>query len=224
MREYLRQEKISIRYMPLFLLTRTLFLVLMIWIPAVQLFIMIWAHNFSYGFRYETEAEYLLPLSDDELRRMRLERGHMIWLRYLIVGLISSALAFLLPEGFLLRGELFTRPLVYVAYFVLQMTAIYEGLLEKITNQARDAHRTVFQFIFCTIPTILLFTYAFSSMSFHHFMPVFMEGAEWIHILLLLAATAFMAVYCMKLYRDWKLTDYRQSIIRPTKQKGNGGK
>ena len=224
MREYLRQERISIRYMPIFLLTRTLFLVLMIWIPAVQLFIMIWAYNFSYGFRCETEAEYLLPLSDEELKRMRLERGNMIWLRYLIVALLSSALAFLLPEDFLFRGELFTRPLIYAAYFILQMTTIYEGLLEKVTGQMRTTRRTLSQFIFCTLPTILLFTYCFSSMSFHHFMPIFMEGPEWIHILLLLTATAFMAAYCVKLYREWKPVDYCQNTVHEARQKGNGGK
>ena len=54
--------------------------------------------------------------------------------------------------------------------------------------------------------------------------PVFMEGAEWIHILLLLTATAFMAVYCVKLYREWKPADFCQSAAQPAKQRVKGGK
>jgi hypothetical protein len=53
-------------------------------------------------------------------------------------------------------------------------------------------------------------------------MPVFMEGAEWIHVLILLTATALMAIYCGKLYRDWKLSDYHQDAEQAGKQKGNG--
>ncbi|MBQ9490276.1 MAG: hypothetical protein IJU80_10130 [Lachnospiraceae bacterium] len=221
MSEYFRQEKITLQYMPIFLCTRALFLVLMIWLPAVQVFIMLMAASFSYGFRNDTEIEHMLPLSDEELKRMRLERGTMIWMRYLLVALLGSALAFLLPKDILFRGELFEKPLVYGAFFLLEMAMIYETLMERFIKNSRKNY-SLFRFVFCSIPTICLFTYAFSSMSFHKFMPVFMEGAEWIHALILLTATALMAIYCGKLYRDWKLSDYHQDAEQAGKQKGNG--
>lgn len=220
MNEYIRQEKISLRYSPMFLFTRALFLFMMIFLPSVHVFIMFWAHNFSYGFRYDTEEEHLLPLSDEELKKMRLDRGNMIWLKYLLVVLLSSALAFLLPRDLIFRGEIFERPLVYGAFVLLEMVTIYEALLERLTKYPRK-NASLFRFIFCSIPTILLFTYAFSSMSFHKFMPFFMEGAEWIHILILLTGTVLMAYYCWKLYKEWRLTDFHHDAAQAAKQKGN---
>lgn len=223
MREYLRQERISFRYMPIFIFTRTIFLVLMIFLPAVQFFIMLGAYSFSYGFRCDTEAEYLLPLSDDEVRKMRLSRGNMVWIRFLLIAMLSNALAFLFPESIVYRGEIFTKPMVFLAYFVLEMTMIYEGLLEKITGLGQTTHRSLFQFVFYSIPMILLFSYTFSSLSFHNFLAFFMEGSEWIHVLLLLTATVLMAAYSVKIYRDWKLTDYHHDVTQSAKQKGERG-
>lgn len=218
MREYFRQERLSFRYIPAFWLARLLFVVMIILLPTAQMFLMLMAAVFSYGFRFETEAESLIPLTDEEIKRMRLTRCHMIWLRYLIVGFVGILLGYLLPDSIIIRGGMYGSPAILGAFFALQMVAIYETLLERaegITGGKKIY--TPFRYVFCSLPTVILFVYAFRGLEFRKKTAFFMNGATWIHAGILLAATALLAIYCVKLYSEWKIRDFAPNAEKETR-------
>lgn len=218
MREYFRQERLSFRYLPVFWLTRLLFVVMSILLPTAQMFLMITAAVFSYGFRYQTEEESLLPLTDEEIKRMRLARCNMIWLRYLIVGLASILLGYLFPDSIILRGGLFESPVILGAFFTLQMVAVYETLLEKAAGITGGKKiYTPFRYVFCSFPSVILFAYAFTGLTFQKRPAFFMNGAAWIHASILLAATALLAIYCVRLCGEWKIRDFAPNAVKEAK-------
>ena len=219
MREYFRQEKISFRFMPVFYLTRLLFVALIILQPAVQLFIMMSAAMLSFGFRYEAEAEWLLPLTDEEIKRNKLIRCNFIWLRYFLTGAASIALAVFVPNPVVLRGRLFDRPLILAAFFVLQMLVTYGALLEKATEYGREKKKKGFFRLFSEwVPTAVCFIYGFAGLAFRKREPFFMSGGSWLHAGILLACAAIYLIRCMKLYNSWSIKGFRVEQKKEEKQ------
>ena len=72
MKEYFRQEKLTLRYWPLNIIPRILFIAVMVLLPTVQWAFILLGTSISYGFRYTNEVEALLPLTDEEIRKMGL--------------------------------------------------------------------------------------------------------------------------------------------------------
>ncbi len=219
MREYFRQEKISFRFMPVFYLTRLLFVALIILQPAVQFFIMMVAATFSYGFRYEAEVEWFIPLTDEEIKRNKLTRCNFIWLRYFLTGVASIALAFFVPNPVVMRGRLFDRPLILAAFFILQMLVIYGALLEKATEYGKEKKKKGFFRLFSEwVPTVVGFTYGFAGLAFRKREPFFTGGGSWLHAGILLACAVICLIRCMKIYKSWSIKGFRIESEKKEKQ------
>lgn len=218
MREYFRQERLTFRYSPVFWLTRLLFVALVIAIPNTQLFFMLIASALSYGFRFETEEESLIPLTDDEIKRMRLTRCNMIWLRYLLVGLTGILLVYLFPEFIVVWGGMFERPWILGAFFVAQMAMVYEALLERaIDPHGKKGKHTPFRYVFCSLPTVICFIYAFNGVMVRRVPVFFKDGPEWIHAGILLAVAILFAVFCVRFCKEWKISDFKLSETKEKK-------
>lgn len=212
MREYFRQERLTFRYMPVFYLTRLLFVALIFLLPAVQMFVMIIAATFSYGFRYDSEEEWLIPQTDEDMRKKKLTRCKMIWLRYFLIGLLGILLAYLFPQYFKMRSSLFETPWILGAYFLLQMMVVYEALLERAVEFNRfNKPPKLFRFVCNSIPTIFFFSYGFAGMDTNHKLGFFFEGPQWLHVIVLLVNGALLGFYCRKLFRVWRLTGFSPS-------------
>jgi len=211
MREHVRMEWLSLKHMPVFWLTRILFIALVICAGNLQGFVMMLGCAFSLGFVFDSEEECILPLTDEEMKRRRLYRVGMIWLRYLIVGLIGIAAAFLLPGLTEFTVVMREKRLLFAAFFVLQMALIYETMLENVTKRKHmEPYGSVKKFAFGILPTIVFFTYALSGFLREN-RPFFYDGAEWIHVCILLVAAALLVIYCFVICREWKLGDFEPS-------------
>lgn len=217
MREHFRMERITLKYMPAFWLTRLLFVALVICAGNLQGYVMILACAFSVGFVFDSEEEALHPLTDDEIKRRRMTRIGMIWLRYLLAGLIGIAVAHFLPDSTGLTVIMKEKRLLYAAFFVLQMALVYENMLELVTKRKRvEPLGSVRRFLLSSLPTIVFFVYAISFLTQGR-RPFFYEGAEWVHACILMTSAALLGIHCFVICRKWKLMDFE-----PAKAKKSG--
>ena len=148
MREYFREEGLKFRYFPVFILMRILFIALVFIVGQIQWLFVVASAAFSYGFLHDTEAEHMLPASNEELIARRRLRVRMVWLRYLLICLGSIAVHYVLMKNgdFSLDphdSALLRRPLIPAFYFVLQMLFVYNILLTAAVTQKQEKKKGV---------------------------------------------------------------------------------
>lgn len=217
MSEYIREEMIKFKYHPVFILTRLLMLAVLIAVSYAGWGAMLFASAWSVGFVYSTETESMLPLTDAEVIKRKHFRINMIWLRYLIFGLIAYAVNYVMilkdvsvwDIGFAPMTE---KPFIVISFFILQMVFIYNALLSVMvpdhTNKFSAALKNAFKNdLISVLSGIVFFTYAVD-LTLSKKRTLIIEGNEFIHCAILLAAAVLMGIGIYKKIKDWKVTDF----------------
>lgn len=208
MKEYFRQEKLTLRYWPLNIIPRILFIAVMVLLPTVQWAFILLGTSISYGFRYTNEVEALLPLTDEEIKKSRITRCNMIWLRYFIICAVGFALAFLCPWYPAMGARFIVNPMIFATYFTLQMVMTYSGLLERAINAGQVKKKNdLFTYLFGTLPNIVFFVYSWSGVSLSK-SSLLMLGNPVAHAAVLAVTAVLLTIRCVKIYCNWTLTDY----------------
>ena len=73
-----------------------MFVALVLISGSIQWCFMIMGAIFSLGFLHSSEEERILPFTDEEFKKRKIIRVNMIWLRYLIFGLIAYAVNYVM--------------------------------------------------------------------------------------------------------------------------------
>jgi len=208
MREYFRQEAITYRYWPLKILPRIYFDVLMIMTPFLHWFFILLLPSVSYGTRFTNEVEFLIPYTDTEIKRARIIRCIIVWIRYFILSATGFALSFLYPK-FRPSGGLFVRyPLIFATYFPLQLAMTFLSLLESATTSGQiKKEKTFLDYLFKTFPATMFFIYGWSGSNITQY-SIIPRGNQNVHVLLLVISTILLIIRCMITYRNWTITDY----------------
>ncbi|MCR5249893.1 MAG: hypothetical protein K6E50_04740 [Lachnospiraceae bacterium] len=169
MKEYFREEWVRIRHNPLLLLFRILFLALLLITGYARWAVMLGASIFAVGLFHSSEAEFMLPLSEEAIMARKRVRLNMVALRFAIFGLLAAAADVfvfryvsveLLNQNYLLLTQ---RPLMSAAYFVLQMAVVYVSLLEMMIG-GEKLKKLLGRFgniVFDVIPKLGFFIFSF---------------------------------------------------------------
>ena len=207
MKDYFRKEKITYRYWPLNIFPRLWFVGLMVMIPSIQWALIMILTSISYGSQYTNEIESLLPLTDAEIKRNRLTKCNMVWLRYFIVSAAGFAMAFLCPwhEG---MGGLFINNSIFASYFTLQMVMTYSNLLERAISAGQVKKKNdIFTYLFNSLPSIVFVVYGWNGLNISK-SSLILLGNPMAHAIILTVAAVLSIIYCVRTYRNWTLTDY----------------
>ncbi len=222
-KDYFREEKISFRSWPVFIVMRIAFAALIIFTFNVQWCMMVMGAVFSIGFIQNTEAEKIIPLTDEELKQKRFVRVNMVWLRYLILGIIGYIVTLNLTGFQNVRELIMMRPCMYFAFFILQMVTIYQTMLEQMIDNSSSKRFTLKQpiekYIFNSIPSIIFFVYGVSSIQ-NTGKGFFFTGQEWPHVLVMLIGALLSIIYTIIQYKRWKIEDFRPELINIKAAKG----
>ena len=217
MSEYIREEMIKFKYDPVFIFTRLLMLAVLIPLSYAGWGAMIFASVWSVGFVHSTEAESMLPLTDEEMIKRKHFRINMIWLRYLIFGLIAYAAHYVM----ILRGvsvldigfaPMIEKPFIVISFFILQMIFVYKTLLSMMIPSGKGKFidtfkRTIKNDLMSVISTLVFWVYAVD-LSLSKKRSLIIDGSEWIHCAILLAAAVMLGTGVYRELKKWKLTDY----------------
>ena len=208
MKEYFRQQKITLRYWPLSIIPKILFFAMIVIIPSCQWALIMIGAAFSFGFKYTNEIEFLLPLTDDEIKKAWISRCNMIWLRYLILSAIGFTLAFHIPQLKAMGGHFITNLYIFASFFLFQMVMCYSILLEKAITQGQTKKKNdLYTYLFNTLPAIVYFVYGWAGMNLSK-SSLIVLGNPMIHALVLTVAAILLVIYSVRIYRNWTLTDY----------------
>ena len=208
MREYLRREKISFKYMPAFWLLRLFFCISLLFSGYAQWCVMIIASYFSIGFIYGTEMENMLPLTDEEIRSQRFLRVRVIWIRYFILGVISLLINYyLIKKG---TDSRVNTPVV-IMHFILQMISVYDTFLDAITRSGRNnrffdsiSHKGITKYITETIPLLVFFIYGYLIL----IMTSQINANIWIHVSVLGISSILLGINAILKSKAWRISDY----------------
>ena len=209
MSDYLRREKLSFKYMPIFWLLRILFCLAVIFSGYAQWCVMIIGTFASIGFIYSTEMENMLPMTDEEIKAVRFMRVRNVWLRYLFLGLISILVHFLLLDR---MGDTWFPTPIIIMHFVLQMINMYDTFLDAITPKALKGDfrslvkkTEISKYFTETIPRLVFFIYGISLIITHG---IINEGSVWVHVVVLGIASILMGLNVVRDAKAWRLMDY----------------
>lgn len=222
MKEYFAREKISFSNTPALYPARLLLVALLVISGNYQWIIILFGTAFSIGFIYLTEIEYMLPLTDKELRDLRFRRVGIVWLRYLIFGLIGRVFAYIAStRGWGLGREeiCVARPYIVLAHFILLMIYAYELMLDS-AGERKPVNKAPFfikkekiKYLTETLPHLVFFVYSMGIMLKHGIARL---GSEWIHVAILLAAAVILLVNVIISRSKWRLGDYVPSVMDET--------
>ncbi|GEM_PF-2551931 len=223
-KDYFRNEKINFKSWPVFWVLRIVFAALILISFNVQCFFMIMGASFSMGFAHNTEVEKILPLSDEDLKKKRMVKVNMVWMRYLIFGIAGAIYTMTFPKYSEIREHILSRPYMYFSFFILQMVMIYSTMLELMIENCKEDKFTfkqpIFKYIFSLIPTIIFWVYAVSSMR-NSVTALFFMGYEWPHIVVMLTAALFLIIYNISIYKKWKIMDFKPQLVNIKAKGGN---
>ncbi|MBR3515034.1 MAG: hypothetical protein IKO10_01670 [Lachnospiraceae bacterium] len=202
-KDYFRQERTIFRNAPYMWGIRIMFVVVLLCSGRFQWCVMLTSGIFSVGFYFSSEAEYLLPLTEKEWKTRRLTRVCMIWLRYLLLGILSYVLWVGLGYDESLLNTFRVSPLMCVAFFVLQMLMVFGTLLEQVIDSERRRKPSLVM----VLPFAAMFYY------WIHFIPSVEDNsffaATWqVDILIITAAGLIEIVRCVRMFKRWKKEDY----------------
>ena len=217
MSEYIREELIKFKYQPVFIFTRLLMLAVLIVLSYAGWGVMVWASVWSVGFVHSTEAESMLPLTDTEMIKRKHTRVNMIWLRYLIFGLIAYAVHYVM----ILEGRsvwdigfapMMERPFIVISFFILQMLYIYKTQLSVMIPDRKSKFtealkNSIKKDLLSVLSMIVFWVYAVD-LTLSKRRTLIVEGNEFIHCAILLVAAAMMGIGIYKELKNWKITDY----------------
>ena len=217
MSEYIREEMIKFKYLPVFIFTRLLMLTMLILSSYAGWGVMIFASVWSVGFVHSTEAESMLPLTDKEMIKRKHFRINMIWLRYIIFGLIAYAVHYVmiikdvsvLDKGF---APMIERPFIVISFFILQMLYIHKNLLSMMIPDGKGKFIDVFKKsikndLISILSRLVFWVYAVD-LTLSKKRTLITDGSEWIHCAILLVAAVMMGIGIYKDLKKWRITDY----------------
>ncbi|SEF68980.1 hypothetical protein SAMN04487934_102159 [Eubacterium ruminantium] len=203
MKDYFRREKISFKYYPLFWVIRLLFVFMIITSGMLQWVVILFGSAFSIGFVYGTEMEYMLPMSQEEIKRKRLIRIRNVWIRYAVLGVIGRIyIYFASKNGWYGLHDMIAvkNPEISAAFFVLLMIYAYElmldaGISAKTSGMAQLIPSSFVKVIIQTIPHIIFFIYAVMAIKYAA-KPDGIEsmGPMWLHLTFLLSASGLLLI------------------------------
>ena len=217
MSEYIREEMIKFKYHPVFILTRLLMLAMLIITSYVGWGVMIFATPWSIGFVHSTETEHMLPLADAEVKKRKLIRVNMIWLRYLVFGLIAYAVHYVmalkgisvLDIGF---APILQKPFIVIAFFILQMVYVYSNLLSSMipdgTGKITELLKNSLKHDLLSVLSGIIFWVYVVDLTLSKKRTLIIEGGEWIHCAILLTAAVMLGIGIYRKIKNWKYTDY----------------
>lgn len=205
MKDYFRQESVAFRNTPWFWATRILLVLVILLSGKSQWYIMCMSQWFSIGILYSTEEEYLLPLTEKEYKHRRMTRVWMIWIRYLILGMLSYAMVYGIQGYLHTNDNIPGRPLMTIVFFILQMVTLYEILLESVVD--REEKKAFFRTPTKLIPFAIFFVYGIAYVIAGTTGP-FYSGQMMIHIAVMMTAVLIEIFNCIRMIRDWKIGDY----------------
>lgn len=223
-KNYFREEMITFRsWTVIYLALRIAFDLLVMFTFNCQWCMMYMGAVFSVGFVHNTEVERILPLTDAELKQKRFVRVNMVWLRYLILGILGYVVTFIFPKYQHIEVIILKRPCMYFALFILQMTTVYQSMFEHMLNEGAGKNFSVKQpvekYVFSMIPMIIFFVYGISSIR-NTGDGFFFTGAEWVHVLIMLTAALLSIIYNIILYKKWEIRDFNPELVSIKAAKG----
>ena len=208
MNDYLRREKISFKYLPVFWLLRIAFCLAILFTGYAQWGVMVVGAAFSIGFINSTEMESMLPMTDEEIKAMRFTKVRAVWLRYLVFGLLSLAVHYLLADW--MGDKWYPTPLI-LFHFALQMLVVLSVFIDGITSSLLKkvgsplVKKEVKKYFTESIPHIVFFVYGIALLHFHSLID---DGPLWIHLLILGIAAVLMGIDVFDKVKAWRVTDY----------------
>ncbi|MBQ8950869.1 MAG: hypothetical protein IJ065_06830 [Eubacterium sp.] len=222
-KDYFRQERTAFRNRPILWVIRILFVAIILYAGSAQWCFMVMGQAFSLGTTFPTEAERIIPFTDDEFKMRRLTRINMVWLRYFILGFMSYVLIFILKTPFTTPETILIRPYMYIAFFILQMAFLYYNFLDQIIEKKSTKFKLVTnktEYIINGVTLITFFVYSIQAMrapkhGFFHSV-----GIEWIHVAIMLATALVMIINCFRRYKNWKISDFESGAEKVQRAKG----
>lgn len=218
MKDYFRRERISFKYTPILWAVRLLFVSLVIFSGSAQWIIMLLGSAVSVGYVHSTEMEHMLPLSDKEITAKNLRKIRFVWLRYLILGVMSKVYVYLaVKNGWIVANSLIANetPLIDICFFILLMVYAYELMLDAGNDNKRlDGLGSIFKkkaikYFIETLPHIVFFIYAISMMmSGSSRRGILSKGSDRFHIYILITAAVLLTVDVILERRKSRLCDY----------------
>ena len=223
-KDYFRQESTAFRSRPYLWVLRIILVAWVLYSGSAQWCVIIPGHSFSIGFTHHTEIERFIPFSDEELKKRKFTRVNIIWLRYLILGIISYILIFIFDNPFIKAETFLNRPYMYIAFFILEMVFVYNGLLDMVIERRRDTkiklNYPISQYVFYILPFIVFFVYAISVLQAPRNSFFSNIGEQWAHVIVLLTAAALMIIHTFRMYKSWKIADFESDAELMKRAKG----
>ena len=210
MKDYFRLEKIKYCHRPYLLLGRLLIDAGIIILNYRYACVIIALCGFlSIGYKYISEEERILPMSEKEIISRRMLHVFMIWLRFAILGTINILKIKLLPDAVAQDEWITKKPILVILLFILSLTLLFRILIgiAYINKPEYKSPSFYIRLIFLYwLPLSILLEYAFAmNPDFNDINTAWIASANIIILMtmiLLSAASSFIVLIERKM-RDY---------------------
>ena len=166
MKDYFRLEIIKYRHRPYLLIGRLLIdagIIILNYRYACAIIAL--CGFLSIGYKYISEEERILPMSEKEIVRRRMLHVFMIWLRFAVLGTVNILRIKLLPDTVTQDEWLTKSPILIIFLFILSLSLLFRTLI-GIAYINKPEFKTpsfyVRLFFLYWVPLSVLLDYAFS--------------------------------------------------------------
>ena len=214
MKDYLRLEKIRYRYKPYLLIARIALDICLIILNHKYVFPLIVLCGFlPVNLKYVTEEEYIIPMSDTDIKKRRMMYVKITWLRFALLGIVNLVKT-LIFDSQNQYDYLINRPVIIIPALILTLILLYRALIgETFFVKGRSFFpEPVFRFIFCVwIPFGILTYYTIENKSIEEDL---MTIPSIVHIIVMIFGMLLVSYSIILLNVGWKIRDYDSSNKR----------